>query len=227
MHEEAATRPPEGAEGGVNSRHTMCNDKRGTKSRRSSEASPSVRPGISYSVEDCRGRWSYMVNEGSPHIKRGYRLGLSFTQCLRSMFQLHNETVNVWSHLFGAILFVWLVFYVRDSPAFERPRAIVQSVVESIPFQANFNSSIFEEEFCGPDDGLVGDFHSNASNFTAGNFSNLNDAAANRNRTQTCKLRNEQMAFSSARRHFAAAKNILQVPRMMPLVQSGDIPSLR
>jgi hypothetical protein len=140
-----------------------------------------------------------MVSEGSPHIRRGYRLGLSFSQCLRSMFQLHNETINVWSHLAGAILFVCLVFYVRDSPAFERPRAIVSSVVGSIPFQGRFNSSIFEEEFCGPDDGL--ELLLNASNLSA----------AARNRTQTCKQRNEQMAFSAARRHFAAAKNILQV----------------
>ena len=115
------------------------------------------------------------------------------------MFQLHNETINVWSHLFGAILFVCLVFYVKDSPAFERPRAIVSSVVGSIPFQGRFNTSIFEEEFCGPDDGS--EHVLNASNLTA----------AARNRTQTCKRRNEQMAFSAARRHFAAAKNILQV----------------
>jgi len=31
------------------------------------------------------------------------------------------------------------------------------------------------------------------------------------NRTMKCKRRNEEMAFSAARRHFAAAKNILQV----------------
>jgi len=162
--------------------------------------SPALRPGISYTLEDCRGRWSYMVSEGSPHIKRGYRLGLSFTQCLKSMFQLHNETINVWSHLFGALLFVSLVFYVKDSSAFERPRAIVQRVVGSMPFRADFNSSIFDYEYCGPEDGF------NSSNYSALNASK----AVALNRTQTCKRRNEQIAFSSARRHFAAAKNILQ-----------------
>jgi len=119
------------------------------------------------------------------------------------MFQLHNETVNVWSHLFGAMLFVSLVFYVKDSSAFERPRAYVNTVVSSFPFHANFNSSIFEQEFCGPDDGF--EFNASFSGAT------LNSTEAARNRTQTCKRRNEQMAFSSARRHFAAAKNILQV----------------
>ena len=106
-----------------------------------------------------------MVSEGSPHIRRGYRLGLSFSQCIRSMFQLHNETINVWSHLAGAILFVCLVFYVKDSSAFERPRAMVESVVGSIPFQGRFNVSIFSEEFCGPDDGAKQ--RVNGSNWTA------------------------------------------------------------
>ncbi len=165
--------------------------------------------GTSRSVEDCRGRWSYMVSEGSPHIRRGYRLGLSFSQCIRSMFQLHNETINVWSHLAGAILFVCLVFYVKDSSAFERPRAMVESVVGSIPFQGRFNVSIFEEEFCGPDDGA--EKRENGSNCTA-----AHDIG---NRTMKCKRRNEEMAFSAARRHFAAAKNILQVcaPAAAPL----------
>lgn len=48
-------------------------------------------------LEICR----YLVNEGGTHINRGYRIGLSFRQCLRSMFQIHNETVNVWSHVLG------------------------------------------------------------------------------------------------------------------------------
>ena len=46
------------------------------------------------------------------------------------MFQLHNETINVWSHLVGALLFVSLVFYVTDSPAFERPRAVAQATLQ-------------------------------------------------------------------------------------------------
>jgi len=29
-----------------------------------------------------------------------------------SLFELHNETGNVWSHLIGALLFVWFTFYV-------------------------------------------------------------------------------------------------------------------
>lgn len=35
-----------------------------------------------------------------PYIRRGYRRQLdSFEACLRSIFYLHNESVNIWSHL--------------------------------------------------------------------------------------------------------------------------------
>lgn len=133
------------------------------------------------------------------------------------MFQLHNETINVWSHLVGALLFVSLVFYVTDSPAFERPRAVaqatLQSAVGSITFLANFNSSISEQEFCGSDDALGAGWNPSGGLHGAGEDALANPSvaeAAARNRTQTCKRRNEQLAFTSAHRHFAAAKKILQ-----------------
>ncbi|KDO23110.1 hypothetical protein SPRG_11954 [Saprolegnia parasitica CBS 223.65] len=42
----------------------------------------------------------------NPFIRSGYRLHYtSPTQCVKSLFQLHNETWNVWTHLVGALLF--------------------------------------------------------------------------------------------------------------------------
>lgn len=44
-----------------------------------------------------------------PYIKRGYRRQLnSFRDCFWSLFYLHNELVNTWSHLLPA--FFYLVF---------------------------------------------------------------------------------------------------------------------
>lgn len=41
-----------------------------------------------------------------PFITDGYRKpGCSFWQCCRSIFEVHNETVNVWSHLAAVLLF--------------------------------------------------------------------------------------------------------------------------
>jgi len=35
----------------------------------------------------------------------------SFFKCLTSMFEVHTETINIWSHLLGAVYFVILTFY--------------------------------------------------------------------------------------------------------------------
>lgn len=45
-------------------------------------------------------------------ILRGYRIGFnSRPKILKSLFLLHNETVNVWSHLIGVIVFLGLLIY--------------------------------------------------------------------------------------------------------------------
>ena len=46
------------------------------------------------------------------YIKNGYRLNCnSFSSAVKSIFNFHNETVNVWSHLLGAVLFLILILY--------------------------------------------------------------------------------------------------------------------
>ncbi len=42
------------------------------------------------------------------HIKTGYRKQLSYTDCIYSIFCIHNETVNIWTHLGTSILFMFL-----------------------------------------------------------------------------------------------------------------------
>eukprot|EP00066_Takifugu_rubripes_P014063 XP_011603329.1 PREDICTED: progestin and adipoQ receptor family member 3-like isoform X1 [Takifugu rubripes] len=41
----------------------------------------------------------------NPYITDGYRAHLPSKLCLRSIFILSNETVNIWSHLLGFLLF--------------------------------------------------------------------------------------------------------------------------
>lgn len=42
-----------------------------------------------------------------PYIKRGYRRQLdSFSDCFWSLFYVHNESVNIWSHLLPAIIYL-------------------------------------------------------------------------------------------------------------------------
>ena len=42
----------------------------------------------------------------NPFILTGYREKTSFLGCLKSLLVLHNETINIWSHLIGFIFFV-------------------------------------------------------------------------------------------------------------------------
>lgn len=48
----------------------------------------------------------------NPHMIHGYRVNHeNTTSLIKSMFQLHNETTNIWTHLLGSIIFLWLFFY--------------------------------------------------------------------------------------------------------------------
>lgn len=42
----------------------------------------------------------------SPYTTTGYRINYNLKDCAISLFQWHNETTNIWSHLFGSILFL-------------------------------------------------------------------------------------------------------------------------
>ena len=47
------------------------------------------------------------------HLRTGYRIFFhTYDLCARSLFMVHNETINVWSHLIGSLIFVAMGFYV-------------------------------------------------------------------------------------------------------------------
>lgn len=61
-------------------------------------------------------------------ITTGYRKKLSYKACFSSWFWIHNETLNIWTHLIGFGIFVCCLFWVIWSP----PRQ-VNSILELIP----------------------------------------------------------------------------------------------
>ena len=61
-------------------------------------------------------------------ITSGYRQKLSYKNCFASWFRLHNETVNIWSHLLGFLAFVICLVLVICNP----PREVT-SKLELIP----------------------------------------------------------------------------------------------
>lgn len=45
--------------------------------------------------------------QSDPYIRRGYRRQLdSFSACFQSIFYLHNESVNIWSHLLPTLVYL-------------------------------------------------------------------------------------------------------------------------
>ena len=63
-------------------------------------------------------RWVREV-QASPYILTGYRpVGMySVKDCFLSIFRLHNETINIWSHLIGTGVFFWLLIVFAVSSA--------------------------------------------------------------------------------------------------------------
>jgi adiponectin receptor len=47
----------------------------------------------------------------NPHIVKGYRFKESKADCIRSMFWISNELVNIWSHLLGLFIILAIAFY--------------------------------------------------------------------------------------------------------------------
>ena len=59
----------------------------------------------------------YLID--NEYIQRGYRINFnSHGEIFKSLFMLHNESVNVWSHLIGVIIFfcllIWTIFYLNS-----------------------------------------------------------------------------------------------------------------
>ena len=52
-------------------------------------------------------------NKDNLYMLTGYRICFNtYRDCFNSLFMIHNETMNVWSHLIGAILFSGMVVYI-------------------------------------------------------------------------------------------------------------------
>jgi adiponectin receptor len=47
----------------------------------------------------------------NPHIVKGYRFTESKVDCVRSMFGISNELVNIWSHAIGLMIVLAIAFY--------------------------------------------------------------------------------------------------------------------
>ncbi|KAI1341506.1 hemolysin-III related-domain-containing protein [Xylariaceae sp. FL0016] len=53
----------------------------------------------------------------NPHILKGYRFSETKLGCVRSMFGVSNETVNIWTHALGLLLMLAIAFYFYPTSA--------------------------------------------------------------------------------------------------------------
>jgi len=47
----------------------------------------------------------------SPYILTGYRDSDSFSSCCKSVFAIHNETGNIWTHLIASLVYLYFLIY--------------------------------------------------------------------------------------------------------------------
>lgn len=55
------------------------------------------------------------------HIMKGYRFNYTWQMCLKSVFRAHNETLNVWTHFIGFLIFAGLLMHTILYAADETP----------------------------------------------------------------------------------------------------------
>uniref|UniRef100_A0A0K0FHU8 Adiponectin receptor protein (inferred by orthology to a D. melanogaster protein) n=1 Tax=Strongyloides venezuelensis TaxID=75913 RepID=A0A0K0FHU8_STRVS len=75
--------------------------------------------------------------QDNEYLKTGHRPPLSsFSACLKSIFALHTETGNIWTHMYGCVIFIGISLWFLT-----RPEAVVPPM-EKVIFSAFFLGAI-------------------------------------------------------------------------------------
>jgi adiponectin receptor len=71
------------------------------------------------------------------HIKGGYRHNYSWGDAAWSLFGWHNETLNVWTHLIGFVIFAYITYYTLFvNPTFYQRLGQVHSILDDIDLKS-------------------------------------------------------------------------------------------
>ena len=74
------------------------------------------------------------INKGykkhvNPYVISGYRKPCNcYHQCFESIFSEHNETINIWTHLLGIIIFLYYYFYILTYKNLDKIDKIVVTI---------------------------------------------------------------------------------------------------
>ena len=78
-------------------------------------------------------------------IRKGYRIHFNtFKSIIKSLFICHNESMNVWSHLIGVILFICFIAYISIyvTPRFVFPSYQVMRAKLGAYFKTSINNTV-------------------------------------------------------------------------------------
>ncbi|EQL00218.1 hemolysin-III family protein [Ophiocordyceps sinensis CO18] len=90
---------------------------------RARRAALSLEEHIQHAVHLARDRRLLLYDDlpmpwrNNPHIIKGYRFTETKLECVRSMFDISNESFNIWSHAIGLVLVLAVAFYFYPSSA--------------------------------------------------------------------------------------------------------------
>lgn len=78
------------------------------------------------------------------YILRGYRVGLTYKECIKSIFLIHNETSNIWTHFLGNFYFlgvmIWLISFEDSAKLRHR---LIGSIFLISAMNCMFSSTIY------------------------------------------------------------------------------------
>ena len=75
----------------------------------------------------------------------------TYWEAARSLFMIHNETLNVWSHLIGALFFASMIFYVL---IYLHPTSLHENEMTSLVsrWSSDFDQGRFDNLYCDKED---------------------------------------------------------------------------
>eukprot|EP01112_Ceratiomyxa_fruticulosa_P000955 TRINITY_DN108_c0_g2_i2.p1 TRINITY_DN108_c0_g2~~TRINITY_DN108_c0_g2_i2.p1 ORF type:complete len:345 (-),score=22.82 TRINITY_DN108_c0_g2_i2:133-1167(-) len=85
--------------------------------------------------------------QGNEYLQTGYRANLSWSMCLISIFRRHNESLNIWTHGVGTLIFMALAFCVLGLNWWIKNPTTVDKVVFFIYFLGAISQMLFSTIF--------------------------------------------------------------------------------
>lgn len=91
-------------------------------------------------------------SQDNEFIKMGYRVNFNTVKrIIKSLFMFHNESMNIWSHLVGAVLFLFFISYIafRMNSIFTLDNFLdfKRRIERSIPWNISENLKNFTDEY--------------------------------------------------------------------------------